>query len=835
MATPEIQFKRGAFVNLPGLRAGEPGFTTDKYDFYVGLTSETSTNQFFGSGRYWGREDGSSSLRFKLVDKDGTNHITLKTPDTLTGVGTYTLPDTSTIVDGYFLKVASDGTLSWAGDGTSTGTLSNIQLTGITTVSGTYFDVNSDADFSGISTFSNTTDNTLGDSDTGAVQINGGLGVDKNVTVGGNLNVQGYSEFVGVVTFKGGTINLGDGGDIINIDGTINTNLVPTTDATYDVGISTLNWRNAHFSGIGTFEAGVDANDVTIGINAANEINTSTGNLILHSATGVVEVANHLDVIGDLDVTGNVSIGGTTITLRGEEVFIENKDIVLGYTTSVTPSDTTANHAGVAIASTEGTPLVSFTASGINTLPDTYKQMMWFQSGTLGFSTDAFAFNYAVAIGTTTMADGIRLAVGSSITMTDDTINATSANFTNLSATNITGSLTGTISTATRATLIDTTGTSDDATYYVTFVDTSAGEESETLRVGTALAVNASSGNVTSGGDLISGSGYLAASDGTQSLLMADSTGDVTVTGDLTVTGNDIKSSTATVITLSGSDAEFANNVDITGDTTTAQLTIGTGVAVTQFSGSVSTGTSISSVPTSSAVIDYVESQIGAVDLELSINADSGGPSTVNTSQTLTISGTPSEIETSVSGQTITVGLPDAVIVGTSLSAPTIKTATIQHLNGTQAATIDISGNIVASHNLTINGDLYIQGSTTQVNTQTLTVEDRLIESGKVQNSPPSDSTWDVGILFNYYKSSVNKRAGVFWDDSVSRIAFAAETTVTNDFDTTQADPLVSVTTWAPIEVGSLWVNDCAGQSQVISCTGTERFLENITVDAGTF
>jgi len=886
MTAPILQFKRGnagIAGTVPALRPGEPAISLNNFDFFIGIDTSVANNKFFGSHRYWERENETTNepLKLKLVSDNGSESVNLRAPVGLANTVTYTLPATAIGYSGKVLSTNEDGDLSWIdridvlgveqiviGIGTftnnvafTTTTESTSSTTGAVTIVGglgvggtSYFgsdlnvggDLNvtgtvsfgggAGADFSGITTFSNTTDNTLGDPDTGAVQIDGGLGVDKNVTIGAGLSVAGDSYFIGTATFYGGQINLGDGGgDIINIDGTISSNLVPTTDATYDVGISTLNWRNAHFSGIGTFEAGVDANDVTIGINAANEINTSTGNLILHSATGVVEVANHLDVIGDLDVTGNVSIGGTTITLRGEEVFIENKDIVLGYTTSVTPSDTTANHAGVAIASTEGAPLVSFTASGINTLPDTYKQMMWFQSGTLGFSTDAFAFNYGVAIGTTTMADGIRLAVGSSITMTDDTINATSANFTNLSATNITGSLTGTISTATRATLIDTTGTSDDATYYVTFVDTSAGEESETLRVGTALAVNASSGNVTSGGDLISGSGYLAASDGTQSLLMADSTGDVTVTGDLTVTGNDIKSSTATVITLSGSDAEFANNVDITGDTTTAQLTIGTGVAVTQFSGSVSTGTSISSVPTSSAVIDYVESQIGAVDLELSINADSGGPSTVNTSQTLTISGTPSEIETSVSGQTITVGLPDAVIVGTSLSAPTIKTATIQHLNGTQAATIDISGNIVASHNLTINGDLYIQGSTTQVNTQTLTVEDRLIESGKVQNSPPSDSTWDVGILFNYYKSSVNKRAGVFWDDSVSRIAFAAETTVTNDFDTTQADPLVSVTTWAPIEVGSLWVNDCAGQSQVISCTGTERFLENITVDAGTF
>ena len=92
MTAPIIQLKRGASANLPGLRAGEPGFTTDKYDLYVGLNSTTEDNQFIGSGRYWEQEDGTESLSLKLVDKDGQNSINIKSPDTLTGVTTYTFP-----------------------------------------------------------------------------------------------------------------------------------------------------------------------------------------------------------------------------------------------------------------------------------------------------------------------------------------------------------------------------------------------------------------------------------------------------------------------------------------------------------------------------------------------------------------------------------------------------------------------------------------------------------------------------------------------------------------------------------------------------------------------
>ena len=52
MASPVLQFKRGLLTNLPGLRAGEPGFTTDSYDLYVGIDSTSNNNKFFGSHRY---------------------------------------------------------------------------------------------------------------------------------------------------------------------------------------------------------------------------------------------------------------------------------------------------------------------------------------------------------------------------------------------------------------------------------------------------------------------------------------------------------------------------------------------------------------------------------------------------------------------------------------------------------------------------------------------------------------------------------------------------------------------------------------------------------------
>ena len=85
MGAPVLQFKRGQFSNLPGLRAGEPGFTTDKFDLYVGIDSTTSSNKFFGSHRYWNRETATvgSSVRVVEGSSNGSNYIELKSPNSL--------------------------------------------------------------------------------------------------------------------------------------------------------------------------------------------------------------------------------------------------------------------------------------------------------------------------------------------------------------------------------------------------------------------------------------------------------------------------------------------------------------------------------------------------------------------------------------------------------------------------------------------------------------------------------------------------------------------------------------------------------------------------------
>ena len=106
---------------------------------------------------------------------------------------------------------------------------------------------------------------------------------------------------------------------------------------------------------------------------------------------------------------------------------------------------------------------------------------------------------------------------------------------------------------------------------------------------------------------------------------------------------------------------------------------------------------------------------------------------------------------------------------------------------------------------------------------------------GIVNGSAPSGATtWDLGVLFNYYASGAAKKSAVIWEHVDSRFKFASVLDADTDGSTVDT-PQLTVTTFAPIEIASLFVNDCAGASQVISCTGTTRNLENITIDCGTF
>ncbi len=219
------------------------------------------------------------------------------------------------------------------------------------------------------------------------------------------------------------------------------------------IGLTTS--RNLIISGISTLNGYVDINnsvDISNSLNVSG-ITTANGiNVIGHAEFDDINVSgiatiSQLDVQNDFDVyavsstfhndvtiTGDLIVNGTQTIISTQSLLVRDKDVVLGIgTTPGNETDDSANHGGIAIASTEGNPLVSLVVSGINTFPDTYKQMMWVAAETFGVgTTDAWLFNYAVGVGSTQVPNGVRFAAGP-IQFTDNRINTPNINVSGVS------------------------------------------------------------------------------------------------------------------------------------------------------------------------------------------------------------------------------------------------------------------------------------------------------------------------------------------------------------------------------------------------------------------
>ena len=98
--------------------------TTDAYDLYVGIDSTTSNNQFVGSGRYWQVNTATVGSGVKLVEgtNNGTNAVTLKSPNSLAASYTLTMPADDGD-NGDVLTSDGSGNLSFSAPAASTITL----------------------------------------------------------------------------------------------------------------------------------------------------------------------------------------------------------------------------------------------------------------------------------------------------------------------------------------------------------------------------------------------------------------------------------------------------------------------------------------------------------------------------------------------------------------------------------------------------------------------------------------------------------------------------------------------------------------------------------------
>ena len=116
-------------------------------------------------------------------------------------------------------------------------------------------------------------------------------------------------------------------------------------------------------------------------------------------------------------------------------------------------------------------------------------------------------------------------------------------------------------------------------------------------------------------------------------------------------------------------------------------------------------------------------SQLTGLNTDLNISGSTGGGTVDLLTQTLSVIGTNNEIETSAAGQTITIGLPNDVVI---------------------------------SNNLTVNNNLTVFGTASFQNIENLSVKDRFILLASGSNSPGDgglvvqQGTQDVGEVFAF-------------------------------------------------------------------------------------
>jgi hypothetical protein len=428
--------------------------TTGTAVTFVGNLTGTATTSGFARTAFGLETQSALSIRvgFATTARDVIGGIASVTDLKVTGISTFGNSTTGIKIDGTTGIITSNTGVAVTFFGNLTGTASTASFattafslqgfvpstgsvgfaTTATNVIGGIASV-TDLKVTGISTFGNSTTGIKIDGTTGIITSNTGVAV----TFVGNLSgtastasfattafsLQGFVPSTGSVGFATTATNLGVGStgslpyqSSAGITTFLSAPEVNNQVLLYSDGNNKPVWGKV---GLGTNTTGQYVKSIT---GTANQITVTNGTG--EGSTPTISIPNdptlpgNVTIGNNLSVNGNLTIGGTSTYIAVNELRVKDKDIVLGIATNIggidVSTDFTANHGGIAIASTEGSPLIDINGGvGTDNIPTTYKQIMWLKSGSwTGLGTDAWLFNYGVGIGSTQFPSGTRLAVG---------------------------------------------------------------------------------------------------------------------------------------------------------------------------------------------------------------------------------------------------------------------------------------------------------------------------------------------------------------------------------------------------------------------------------------
>ena len=450
------------------------------------------------------------------------------------------------------------------------------------------------------------------------IDINGNADISGNLGIGGDLTVTGST------TFNGGTLTLGDADtDNVVFGGEINSDLIPNTDNTYDLGESGKEWRHLYIDGTAYIDSLTVGTITTTGHwDAQDNDKLKLGNgddlQIYHDGTnsyitndqGALKIAtedsgiavtighttSEVTVADNLTVTGNFTVSGTTTTVDSTTINIQNAFVFEGATDDDYETTITT---------------VAPTADRTLSLPN---------------ATDTL-----VGLATTDTLTNKTLT-----TPTINTINATT--FTVNASADI---------------VLDADGADiklkDSGTNFGRFTN--------------------------SGGELVikSGSGATTA--------LTFSGANATLAGDLTISGDDLIMGTNTSAYMLVADGTSYNPVAISGDVSIANTGAITLDTVNSNVGSFGTATAIPTFTVNAKGLITAASTV-SLSTALPVTADSGtqAAATELLTDTLNFDGTANQITTAIASSsttdTITIGMPDNVTIDGVLTVDGASTLT---------------------------------------------------------------------------------------------------------------------------------------------------------------
>ena len=531
------------------------------------------------------------------------------------------------------------------------------------------------------------------------VDTKGRLTAAANVAISTSLGVSGGS--------GSGSVDLLNDG-LSFVDGTYVNTTVSGSDVTIALDATASNTPNFLVArdGSGNFAAGT--------ITAALSGNADTASTLQSARTIALagDVAGNVSFNGASDVTINTTIQANSVAL-GNDTTGDYVESLSGTASNISVTGATGEGStptvdlvdtGVAagtIGSGVAIPVLTVDAKGRITATSTAAvgsgMTVTGDSGSedIDFLNESFSVTGGSNVTTTAASNGVSVALDSDI------------NLTSVTATTFTGALTGNADSATQLETARTIGG-------VSFDGTS---NIDLPGVNTAGNQN-TSGNAATATQLANGRNFSIAGDITATSVSFDGTGNVALNA--TIDDNAVALGTKTTGNYVATVADSGSgNLTVTGSgSETAAVTLDladSGVSANSYG-------STTAIPV--LAIDakgrITSASTASISTDLTVGGDSGSDETISTGETLTVSGG-TNVTTTMSTNEVSVALDSDISL----------------------ASIALTGGMTVGAGLTIAGDLVVNGTTTTINSTTLSVDDKNIELGSTSN--PTDASADGG------------------------------------------------------------------------------------------